>query len=184
MVHGGGACRAMYRPYAEYLSKLGYQSILEDLPGHGSYALMDKDENPLATLTLDNCVCVVESVLKENNLSRNKTIYVGGSLGGYIGFYILEKLKDSFCGAVLIDVGQNVGPDCSVKAKFGLWFLRILCNNMSNERLMKAMLSVSQKSPVDWKLVESTFGAGIFFDQGAAQVHCLHRIPSRSYPNK
>jgi hypothetical protein len=100
----------------------------------------------------------------------------------------LEQLKDFFCGAVLIDVGQNVGPDCSMKAKFGLWLLRFLSTKMSNEGLMKTLLKVTIKSPADWKLIESTFGAGMFFADSEAQIQCLHsispanHIPSYSFP--
>jgi pimeloyl-ACP methyl ester carboxylesterase len=180
MVHGGGASRALYRPYAELLAAKGYSSILVDLPGHGS--LVEQ------VLSLDECVKVVTNILYENKLSKEQTVYVGGSLGAYIGFYVLEKLKDRFCGAVLMDCGQNVGPHCSIKASLGIWFLRMATKSLSNKGLMGAMVGVTKKSPANWKLVESAFGAGNFFDQGHEQIECMHtvdpsiHIPSYDFP--
>eukprot|EP00529_Nitzschia_sp_RCC80_P031575 CAMPEP_0113513804 /NCGR_PEP_ID=MMETSP0014_2-20120614/40063_1 /TAXON_ID=2857 /ORGANISM="Nitzschia sp." /LENGTH=367 /DNA_ID=CAMNT_0000410243 /DNA_START=99 /DNA_END=1202 /DNA_ORIENTATION=- /assembly_acc=CAM_ASM_000159 len=176
-VHGGGASRAMYAPYARLLADRGHRSILLDLPGHGTLA-----DTPL---TLDSCASTVQKILDEDStLTKDNTIYVGGSFGAYTGFYTLDKLKDRFAGAVLIDCGQGVGPGCSFKARFGLVFLRMLSKNMSNMGLMGAMMSVSKKSPADWKLIESTFGAGNFFDQGAEQVDCLHTVdPAGHIPN-
>ena len=90
-------------------------------------------------------------------------------------------MKSIFSGAVLVDCGQNVGPDASFKARAGIWFLRKLTQNMSNKSLMNAMLGVSKKSPATYKLVECTFGVGQFFDQGAAQVDCLHTVRPADY---
>jgi pimeloyl-ACP methyl ester carboxylesterase len=150
---------------------------LLDLPGHGT--LSD------TTLTLDACVDTVQGVLKDCNIEptdlSNKTIYFGGSLGAYTGFYVLSKLHDLFSGAILLDCGQNVGPDASLKAKAGLWFLNFLTKQMSNKGLMGAMLSVAAKSPAQWKLVESTFGAGMWFQQGQAQVECLKTVAPAEY---
>jgi pimeloyl-ACP methyl ester carboxylesterase len=168
-VHGGGASRALYSPYAEIMAQKGHRSILLDLPGHGTLA-----ETPM---TLDSCASTVQNILDgDPHLSKDNTIYVGGSLGAYTGFYTLDKLKDRFAGAVLIDCGQNVGPDCSYKAWFGLGFLRLVATNMSNMGMFSAMKSVIDKSPADWKIIESTFGAGMFFDSASGQVDCLHAV--------
>ena len=49
---------------------------------------------------------------------------------------------------------------------------------------MDAMVGVTKKSPADWKLVESTFGAGTFFDQGVQQIECMHTVkPSEHIPS-
>ena len=177
MIHGGGGCRAMFRPHAEMLAKRGYRSVLLDLPGHG--ALRD------TPLTLNSCVDTVEKVLQSCNLVKSsKTIYVGGSLGAYLGFYILDKLHDFFRGAVMIDCGQNVGPDCSFKARAGLWLMKSLASRMSNKALMNTMLGVTKKSDANFHLVDSCFGAGEFFDQGVAQVDCLHSVaPAKHIPS-
>ena len=80
--------------------------------------------------------------------------------------------------------GQNVGPDCSLKARVGIYFLRMATKSMSNKGMMKAMVSATKKSPADWKLIESTFGAGQFFDQGMQQVEVMHSVkPSVHIPS-
>jgi pimeloyl-ACP methyl ester carboxylesterase len=178
MVHGGGSSRAMFRPHAKVLAKRGYRCILLDLPGHGTMV-----ETPLS---LDACVDTVKSVLEACKLGQQPTttIYVGGSLGAYTGMYVLDKLKDLFGGAVLIDCGQNVGPDCSLKAILGIWFLKTAANNMSNKGLLNAMVGVTKKSPADYKMVESVVGAGMFFEQGAEQTVCMHSVaPAELIPN-
>jgi len=181
MVHGGGASRQMFQQHAKILAeKKGHRSILLDLPGHGTLAD--------TKLTLDSCAETVKSVLDENQeslkLTKANTIYVGASFGAYTGFYTLDKLKDRFGGAVMMDCGQNVGPDCSWKASAGLWFLKLLSKNMSNAGLMSTFKDVTAKSPADWKLVESTFGAGMFFDSAVDQVHVLHSVkPADHIPN-
>ena len=48
---------------------------------------------------------------------------------------------------------------------------------------MDAMIGVSKKSPANYKLVESTFGAGMYFDQGKEQTECMHSVcPSEHIP--
>lgn len=56
---------------------------------------------------------------------------------------------------------------------------------MSNKSLMEAMVGITIKSKyVNYRIVESTFGAGIFFQQGRAQVDCLHIVqPAHHIPN-
>jgi len=109
----------------------------------------------------------VEWAMIEHNIKAGEnTIYVGPSLGAYVGFYVLSEY---FRGAVLMDCGQNVGPNASLKARVGIWGLKFASSMMSNHALVKAMVGVSRKSPADFKLIESIFVAGMFFDQGAAQ---------------
>jgi pimeloyl-ACP methyl ester carboxylesterase len=177
MVHGGGGSRAMFRPHAQALVKRGYRCILMDLPGHGT--LVD------SPLTLDSCVEATAKICKECGLAPETTVYVGVSLGAYIGFYILDKLpKNSFCGAILMDCGQNVGPDCSLKARAGIWFLKMAAGHMSNKALMGALMGVTKKSPAKYKVVESVFGAGMHFQQGSAQTICMHTVaPADHIPN-
>lgn len=150
-VHGAGGSRAMFRPHAKHFAEhFGYRSILMDLPGHGTLTTT-------STLTLESCEMQVKKILeKECNNDKNKVIYIGCSLGAYLGFHILNKLNHQyfFNGAILMDCGQNVGPDCSLKAKFGIWVLRNLSKNMSNKTLMKGMMDGLQKSNADYHLVE------------------------------
>ena len=139
-VHGGGSSKAMFRPHAQEFAKKGYRSILMDLPGHGTLVG--------TPLTLDSCADAVKQILDTECTPDKCThvMYIGGSFGAYTGFYSLSKLKDRFNGAVLIDCGQNVGPDCSLKARLGLWFLRKLSSKMNNKTLMGGMLGTTQKS--------------------------------------
>lgn len=174
MVHGGGGCRSMFRGHAQKLAdEYGYRSILIDLPGHGT--LVD------ARLTLDSCVETVKKIYEENQLNAKKTIYLGGSLGAYIGFYILSKLSDYFIGAIQIDCGQNVGPDCSFKANAGIVLLRVVCHYMSNKQIMNSMLGLVVQSPADYKLIETSLGCGMFFQQGIEQVACMHTVAPAHY---
>jgi pimeloyl-ACP methyl ester carboxylesterase len=170
-VHGGSSSRALFHAHAKELKeRFGHGSILLDLPGHGSLADVD------IPLNLESCAKTLEAVLTECNItaqSNEKIIYVGGSLGAYVGFYLLGQFKDVFDGAVLMDCGQNVGPGASFKAKAGLVMMSWLGKKFSNATLMGMMLDVTAKSKADYKLVETVFGAGWFFDQAQAQVECL-----------
>ena len=181
--HGGGGSRAMFRPHAAALAKNGYRSILMDLPGHGT--LVDS-----TSLTLDSCVEAVKLIL-DRECSSNQcshVIYIGGSLGAYVGFHVFSQFGSRFSGAIQLDCGQNVGPDCSLKARVGLWVLRQLSGRMNNKALMSAMMGTVKKSNADYHLVECSFAAGMFFQQGPAQCDCLHTvapaeiIPSLSFP--
>mmetsp|Transcript_14129 Transcript_14129/g.30699 ORF Transcript_14129/g.30699 Transcript_14129/m.30699 type:complete len:350 (+) Transcript_14129:144-1193(+) len=170
-VHGGGSSRAMFCRHASALAQKGYRSILMDLPGHGT--LVDT-----TTLTLDSCVEAVKQILDQECTSNNSSriIYVGGSLGAYTGFYVLEKLKNLFGGAVLLDCGVNVGPDCSLKARAGIWFLRKLSGSMNNKAIMGLMMGAIGKSKADYHLVECCYSGGMFFQQGPAQCDCMHAV--------
>ena len=167
--HGGGSSRAMFRAHSRILSNKGYRCILIDLPGHGT--LVDK-----TTLTLDECVTTVKRILQTENCNPFQTIYVGASLGAYIGFHILSQLKTQFAGAILMDCGQNVGPDCSLKARLGIFFMRKLSGRMTNKRLMEIMMGAVENSKADFHLVECCYASGMFFEQGVKQCDCLHTV--------
>mmetsp|Transcript_31884 Transcript_31884/g.52590 ORF Transcript_31884/g.52590 Transcript_31884/m.52590 type:complete len:350 (-) Transcript_31884:378-1427(-) len=169
--HGAGGSRAMFGPHAKILAEKGHRCILFDFPGHGSR--MDDEQ----LLTLETCATTVQTILTEYNIKPgDKTIYVGASMGAYVGFHILKEHATSFQGGILLDCGQNVGPGASLKATLGLWFLKAMTNNVSNKSMTNLMMSATKKSPADWKLIESTFGAGFFFQQGAQQVECMKMV--------
>lgn len=158
----------------ELQTKYGHSSLLLDLPGHG--ALVD------TPLDLDSCAETLEKVLQEIDTSNaKKLVYVGGSLGAYIGFVLLVKFQDRFHGAVLMDCGQNVGPGASYHAKVGLVLLSYMGSHCSNATLLKLMWDISKKSKADYHLMTTVFGAGMFFDQGAAQVECLKAVAPAEY---
>jgi pimeloyl-ACP methyl ester carboxylesterase len=172
-VHGGSGTRQMLHHHAlDMKANYGHSSILLDLPGHGS--LVDKP------LTLATATETIQSVLQEcvGLTKGKKVIYVGGSLGGYIGFHALKELQDQFHAAVIMDAGQNVGPGASFKARAGLVVLNYIGKNMTNAALMKLMLGEMKKSKITrwYHLIPTTFGAGNFFDQAPAQVTCLKQV--------
>lgn len=185
-VHGGGGSRAMFRPHArELTARYGHRCILVDLPGHGSSHDVE--------LSLDTCWQELKNVMEENKIineedgkrtnPEEKVVYVGGSLGAYIGFYLLEEFKGTFNSAVLMDCGQNVGPGRSLKATIGLHLMSYAASHYSNKKLAKLMLDVTKKSPADQWVIESTFAAGWFFDQGKEQVSILRTIaPAKHIP--
>lgn len=179
--HGGSACRALFHAHAmELRTRYGHGSILFDLPGHGTLV-----ETPLS---LDSCATTLENILNECGLAEKKTnrkvIYVGGSLGAYVGFYLLDKFQSLFDGAVLVDCGQNVGPGASFKANAGLFMLSWMGNHFSNASLFVMMKDVTTKSGADYKVMESTLGAGMFFDRAQEQVDCLRAVAPADYiPN-
>jgi pimeloyl-ACP methyl ester carboxylesterase len=177
--HGASASRQMFVPHAKELKeRFGHSSILLDLPGHASQL-----ETPLS---LESSKTLLEKVLKEcEALTKDKKlIYVGGSLGAYVGFYLLDQCKDQFSGAVLMDCGQNVGPGASFKATVGLVVLKWIGRNFSNAAMMQLMLGEVKKSPADYHLIETVFGAGMFFEQAEAHVQCLKTVAPADYiPN-
>jgi pimeloyl-ACP methyl ester carboxylesterase len=177
-VHGGAGSRAMFKAHAtEMNQRFGHACILMDLPGHAS--LVD------TPLTLETCSNALHKVLTACNITsdttKKKVIYVGGSLGAYVGFYLLDKHKTIFDGAVLIDCGQNVGPGASFKARAGLVMLSYLGSHMSNAALLSLMVKEVKKSGADYKLLETCFGSGMFFEQAPAQVECLKAVAPADY---
>ncbi|OEU08712.1 alpha/beta-hydrolase [Fragilariopsis cylindrus CCMP1102] len=169
--HGASGCRQLFAPQAKELKKrYGHSSISWDLPGHGSMV-----DTPL---TLESSKETLTSVLKENEswTQGKKLIYVGASLGAYIGYYLLEHMQDKFVGAVLMDAGQNVGPGASFKAKMGLVVLKMIGCNFSNSTMMQLMLGEMKKSKADYHLIDAVFGAGMFFEHTKSHVECLKTV--------
>jgi len=178
--HGAAASRVLFRAHAQELyERFGHGAILWDLPGHAS--LLD------VPLTLESCAETLGTVLAANSItaeSKEKVIYVGGSLGAYVGFYLIDKFQDVFDGAILLDCGQTVGPGASLKARMGLVLLKFLGTHLSNTALLKLMADVVKKSPANYKLMETSFGAGMFFEHAKAHVECLKTIaPADHIPN-
>jgi pimeloyl-ACP methyl ester carboxylesterase len=101
---------------------------------------------------------------------------VGGSLGAYLGFYLIDRFQSKFKGAVLVGCGQNVGPGASLQSRLGLAVLKYGAKRCSNADLMKLTLGFVKKSKADFQLVETVFGAGNFFEQTGAVVECLRAV--------
>lgn len=59
-----------------------------------------------------------------------------------------------------------------------------LGSHLSNASLLVMMRDVTVKSGADYKLFETIFGAGMFFDQAIEQVNCLRAVaPAEYIPN-
>lgn len=107
-------------------------------------------------------------------------------MGAYTGIHVLGKLKEMqlFQGAILIDCGQNVGPGASIQAKAGLVLLSWLGRNFTNATLMSMLAGEIQKSGADYRMLEASFGAGMFFEQAGQQVECLRGVaPAEILPH-
>lgn len=171
----------MFRPHAkEISSKLGYNCILIDLPGHGS-RMNEK-------LSLKTCFDVIEDSVK--NLAppfeNKKAIIVGGSLGGYITMEILGKYPDLFDGAIVTMCGQNVGVNRSTMASIGLTALNLLSGYMGSKMLLNAMWNEAIKNGnIDINLLmETSLRSGFFFHQNQEQITILQNTdPLNSLPN-
>jgi pimeloyl-ACP methyl ester carboxylesterase len=170
-VHGATCTRQAFHHHAlDLKKKFGHSSILLDLPGHGSLV-----KTPL---TLSTATQTIKSALQEcATLTKGKKmIYVGASLGGYIGFYALKELQDQFHAAVIIAAGQNVGPGASFKTRMGLFGLHYVGKSMTNAALMKRMWGEMKKSKIWYHLLPTTLGAGMFLDQAPAILTCLKQV--------
>ena len=116
-VHGGGGNRLMFRAHAlAMLAKGNVRCVLLDLPGHG--ARMDEP------LSLASAMATVVAVTQEKappcRQTGTKPIYIGGSLGGYIGMELIGQYPDLYSAAVIAMCGQNVGVGASLVARLGL----------------------------------------------------------------
>ena len=55
---------------------------------------------------------------------------------------------------------------------------------MSNKTMTNLLMNECKKSPADYKLVESSLGAGFSFQQGTQQINCLKTVsPAEIIPN-
>lgn len=173
--HGGGGCRLMFKPHAEHFAKLGYRTVIFDLPGHGVLA-----DSPLSLETAQQLVADVVA-----KYGSGKTLYVGGSLGGYLGMELVGKRPDLIDAAVIAMAGQNVGKGASFAARAGLFFLGGVSGNISSASLLSAMRSAAASNGhLDPKiLMDTSLRPGFFFEQNEAQITMLKQSdPGSSLP--
>jgi pimeloyl-ACP methyl ester carboxylesterase len=163
--HGGGGCRLMFLPHAQELSKLGYRAVIFDLPGHGT--LMD------SPLSLDSAITHISSLVAKYTKGRN--LYVGGSLGGYIGMELLARQPDVFSGAVITMCGQAVGTGASLMARAGLVLLGGVSGNLSSASLLATMRNqANANGHLDPRMImDGALRTGFFFGQNDAQIAIL-----------
>lgn len=173
IVHGGGGCRAMYRPLAQFLAKNGVRSILIDLPGHGG-RMREK-------LNIATCVeTIIQTVRSLANDPNEKPFYLGGSFGGYVGMEALGAHPDAFQGAVIACARQCVGRGAGIKASVGLWAMTQIQHVMYPKSMIDLMLKVAGNAPnLDPVLLEScSLLPGMYFHAGIEQTTTLRSTNS------
>ena len=175
LVHGGGGSRAMYRPLAKALVGAGFRCVLADLPAHGG--LMD------SPLTIDTaCTALQDLVGREAPpFDGIKPLYLGGSLGGYIGMELLGRQPDLFSAAMIICAEQTVGEGASLAAAAAIVSLRFMLNTfMTSKTMTNLMISVCNKHKfLDQQLVdECSFKPGMYFHNGMSHCDVLRSCKS------
>jgi pimeloyl-ACP methyl ester carboxylesterase len=179
-VHGAGGCRTMFQVHAKQLAAKGYRCVLLDLPGHGSR--MNQK------LTLQSAMETIVQVTKDYCADYNgiKPVYVGGSLGGYIGMELLGSYPNVFSGAIIAMAGQDVGEKRGFAASVGLFAMESAFPMMSAKLTLTGMISQANKNGHISKeiLYDMVGGVGMFFHQALAHVEILKATnPRKSLPN-
>ncbi len=88
-VHGFGADSTLWDDFKPEILKAGYQVITIDLPGFGKSELIEN-------ASIETMAEMVHELLLQLNLE--KIVYIGHSMGGYIGMAFAEKYSDRLLG--------------------------------------------------------------------------------------
>ncbi|KAJ3338110.1 hypothetical protein HDU93_009981 [Gonapodya sp. JEL0774] len=172
--HGGGGCRLMFNSHAHSLASMGYRSVLFDFPGHGR--LMD------VPLSMESVVERIVKVVATYGDTREgaRHVYVGGSLGGYIGMEMLALNPTLFDAAVISMCGQNVGHGAGLAARWGLSLLALLSSYLSSSTILTTMRSTfAANGHMDHKLMmDAGLRTGFYFDQNVNQIEILRQTDS------
>ncbi|KAI8904787.1 hypothetical protein EDD86DRAFT_277969 [Gorgonomyces haynaldii] len=166
-VHGGGGCRNMFAHHARLLSK-DYRCVLVDLPGHGT-----RMEEPLS---LQTAIQVIVDTTRKHASPNHPKIYVGGSLGGYIGMELLGQHPKLFDAAVITMCGQAVGKqNRGYAAYFGLLMMDTFASLFSQKMLFDSMIQQAQQNGhiSEQLLEEMVYKSGFYFGQAKEQIQIL-----------
>jgi pimeloyl-ACP methyl ester carboxylesterase len=175
-VHGAGGSRAMFREHAAAITARVPHcgTVLLDLPGHGA-----RHAEPCNALA---CIDEVLRVARNAKASRGdqapRLIYVGGSLGGYVGMEAMKlaEFATLFDAAAILGCGQGVGrKDAGVAARLGLVAMASMPASVGKTGMVRAMVTACKANKhLDSGLVWRTcFTPGMFFDQSDAHVEIL-----------
>ena len=170
----------MFLHHAREFAKQGYRCVLLDLPGHG--ARMDE---PLTMTTAIAAILETVRVEAPQSSEGHKPLYIGGSLGGYIGMEILGAYPDVFAGAVIGMCGQNVGSGAGLAARAGLAVMSVALACMGSASILGAMRSAARGNGhiADDLLLEIALRPGMYFHQGSAIIAVLRATdPSAALP--
>lgn len=88
-VHGFGADSTVWHDFKSEIAKGGYQVITPDLPGFGESELIEN-------ASIETMAEVVHELLVQLNL--DKIVFIGHSMGGYIGLAFAEKYGEMLLG--------------------------------------------------------------------------------------
>lgn len=166
-VHGGGGCRSMWGPQIRALST-EFRCYAIDLPGHGS-----RMNEPLS---LASAVDTVTQFV-EQNLDGQVVIYVGDSLGGYLGMHIVGEHPHLFAGAVICSAGQNVGPGSSLAARLGLVVLEGVTKLAPRKTVVQQLVASMDLTNISEDLIdECNLRCGLYFDCAEDQIRILKTI--------
>lgn len=158
----------MFAAHARLLAP-NFCCVLLDLPGHGS-----KMDDPL---TINTAIETIVRVVDDHTAPFKgvKPIFIGGSLGAYIGMELLGRHPTCFSSALLMMAGQNTGVGRSWKAYFGLLAFRTFIPLMSTESIMKLVLKSARKNGYmsSEMIQELALRSGMYFKQGKEQVEIL-----------
>ena len=199
-VHGGGGCRTMFRATAAALAaRCAVRVVLLDLPGHG--ARMDE---PLSMASAVASVCAQAAEFAPAAAARGvqptpgastlaataaataaaqgvKPVYVGGSLGGYLGMEVLGAAPDVFAGAVIAMAGQDVGPGRGCAASIGMTAMGLAMSWLAPATLLNAMRSeVKRNGHIPAAALADTLRPGFFFQQARAQLDVMRASDPRA----
>lgn len=159
----------MFRQHAQAMVSKGFRCILLDLPGHG--ARMDEP------LTLQSSIETIAQTIHNHTAPFNtiKPIYIGGSLGGYIGMEFLGLYPDLVSAAIISMCGQNVGVGRGWAAGLGLAAFKCFIPRLSTATLLKGLVGEAKRNGhiPDASLLEIALRPGMYFGQGVEQVEIL-----------
>ena len=176
-VHGGGGCRTMFRATAAALIARcpTVRCVLLDLPGHG--VRMDE---PLSMASAVASVCAQAAAFAPPH-GAARPIYVGGSLGGYIGMEVLGTAPEAFAGAVIAMAGQDVGPGRGCAASLGLAAMGLAMSWLSPATLLNAMRGEARRNGhIPAAALADTLRPGFFFQQARAQLDVMRASDPRA----
>ncbi|KAH3759254.1 hypothetical protein Pelo_8982 [Pelomyxa schiedti] len=173
-VHGGGSCRNVFLPQTRALCA-DFHCYSIDLPGHGG--LMD---SPLTLASATNRV----AQFVHDHLAGKRVIYIGHSMGGYLGMHIIGEHPDLFAGAIICGAGQNVGPSAGIAAKLGLMLISGATHVVSRKTLVEQTVKSLDSPHIPRELIdECCLRCGLFFDSSEGQIEILRAInPTAQLP--
>ena len=174
IVHGAGGSRAMFRRHAQDLASAGYRCVLLDLPGHGG--------RWKETLTLDSAIDAISQATADETAPYQGVlpVYLGASLGGFIGMELLGRRPRMFSAAIICCAAQTVGAGASFLARGALGIMSVVSRMMFAQTFVNQLLGVCRRAEnLDADLVmETTIRTGFYFSDPNSHVTILRRTNS------